>query len=33
MKLCAVQYASITGDIEGNVARHTEFIELAAAHG
>ncbi|WP_010629864.1 carbon-nitrogen hydrolase family protein [Halomonas sp. KM-1] len=32
MKLCAVQYASTTGDIEGNVARHTEFIELAAAH-
>ncbi len=32
MKLCAVQYASTTGDIEGNVARHTEFVELAASH-
>jgi predicted amidohydrolase len=32
MKLCAVQYASTTGDIEGNVARHIEFIELAASH-
>ncbi|MCC5883900.1 MAG: carbon-nitrogen hydrolase family protein [Halomonas sp.] len=31
MKLCAVQYASITGDIEGNVARHVEFVELAAS--
>lgn len=33
MKLCAVQYASTTGDIEGNVARHVEFVELAATHG
>lgn len=32
MNLCAVQYASLTGDIEENVARHTEFIELAASH-
>ncbi|PMR76474.1 carbon-nitrogen hydrolase family protein [Billgrantia endophytica] len=32
MKLCAVQYASTTGDIEGNVARHAGFVELAASH-
>lgn len=32
MKLCAVQYASVTGDIEANVARHVEFVELAATH-
>ncbi|MGR2738038.1 carbon-nitrogen hydrolase family protein [Billgrantia sp. Q4P2] len=31
MKLCAVQYASITGNIEGNVERHVEFVELAAS--
>ncbi|MDX5378345.1 MAG: carbon-nitrogen hydrolase family protein [Halomonas sp.] len=33
MKLCAVQYASVTGDVESNVARHVEFVELAASHG
>ncbi len=33
MKLCAVQYASVTGDIEGNVERHVEYVELAAAQG
>lgn len=32
MKLCAVQYAPLTGDIEGNVERHIEFVELAASH-
>nr|WP_220250464.1 carbon-nitrogen hydrolase family protein [Halomonas montanilacus] len=30
MKLCAVQYAPVTGDVEGNVKRHVELIELAA---
>ncbi|MGR4069640.1 carbon-nitrogen hydrolase family protein [Billgrantia sp. C5P2] len=33
MKLCAVQYASVTGDVEGNVERHVELVELAASHG
>lgn len=32
MKLCAVQYAPLTGDIEGNVERHVEYIGLAALH-
>ncbi|WP_104202883.1 carbon-nitrogen hydrolase family protein [Billgrantia saliphila] len=33
MKLCAVQCASITGDIERNVARHAECVALAVSHG
>ncbi|EWH00212.1 carbon-nitrogen hydrolase family protein [Halomonas sp. BC04] len=32
MKLCAVQCASVTGDIEANVARHAELVERAAPH-
>ncbi|QOR37708.1 carbon-nitrogen hydrolase family protein [Billgrantia diversa] len=32
MKLCAVQYAPLTGDVEGNVERHVELVELAASH-
>ncbi|MCE8016544.1 carbon-nitrogen hydrolase family protein [Halomonas sp. MCCC 1A17488] len=32
MKLCAVQYACVTGDIEANLERHVEFVERAAAH-
>jgi predicted amidohydrolase len=32
MKLCAVQYACVTGEFERNVERHVEFVELAASH-
>lgn len=32
MKLCAVQYAAVTGDVEANLERHVAFIERAAAH-
>ncbi|MGQ4878612.1 carbon-nitrogen hydrolase family protein [Billgrantia sp. LNSP4103-1] len=32
MKLCAVQYACVTGEFERNVEHHVEYVELAAAH-
>ncbi|WDY60412.1 carbon-nitrogen hydrolase family protein [Pseudomonas sp. PSKL.D1] len=33
MKLCAVQLASRQGDLQGNLTRHQQCIEQAAAHG
>ena len=33
MKLCAVQYEPVKGDIAANVLRHAAFVEQAAAHG
>lgn len=33
MKLVAAQMRSIAGDVEGNLQRHIQFIELAASHG
>jgi predicted amidohydrolase len=33
MRICAVQYRPITGDIAANIARHLSVIELAVAEG
>lgn len=33
MKLCAVQIRPTAGDVAANIAKHLQFIELAAAHG
>jgi predicted amidohydrolase len=33
MKICAVQTSAFKGDIEKNIAKHLQFIELAVANG
>ena len=33
MKISAIQYQSVAGDIDANIARHLKFIELARAQG
>ena len=33
MKICAVQLTPVKGDIEANIARHREFIDLAISAG
>jgi len=33
MKICAIQFCPVAGDMAANIARHLRFIELAAAEG